>query len=118
MRNLLITSALCLMFASTAIAQTTVPTTGRTLTCKNNSGKIQIGICGIRGCTAVTSIGSTITKYTLTRKRNTNGSLTYTTRIGTTPKCTVGIGSLLGGRRLVTGASCATSLVGASCNIA
>jgi hypothetical protein len=120
--NLAIAVLMAATFSSTAFAQEATPTAtpapGRNLTCSNSTGSIVIGICGVKGCSAKVTLGSTPAKTYLTKRtKNADGSLRYATISGAASKCTIDIGALKFGSRLVTQASCAKTLKNSKCNI-
>ena len=127
--SLLACSVLSFLVCSSSYAQSATPTAtptvaptavaGRTLTCdKKNVGKLEISLCGIKGCPAtITRPSKTPTSYTFNRKKNSDGSLSYTPRVGSKNKCNVEIGALRSGIRPVISASCLSGLKGASCSI-
>ncbi len=89
----------------------------RNLVCTNNSGSVSISLCGVRGCVASVTNGGTTVRYLENRKKGTDGSLTYTTRPGSRSRCTIVVGPLHSGLRLLETVSCAESLEGATCQI-
>ena len=101
--------------SATASASPTTIISNANLVCSKNELLLSIKICGVHGCPALINNGTTETKYNFTRKKNSSGALTYTTKGSTKPKCTVVISPLKKGRRAVQNASCAKNLVGATC---
>lgn len=89
----------------------------RSLTCTNKSGKIEFGICGIRGCPVTVTVGDQSTDYVLNRTKNQDGSLKYTTRTGSVNRCNINISALRFGLRTTTLVSCASSLKNSKCTI-
>ena len=125
MKKITFLSAVLLLGASSVFAQTAVPSAtstpaaGKTLTCKNNAGTLTVGICGIKGCDVKVTLkdSSTSSTYVTKRTKASDGALTYKTGKSVTPKCTIVIGPLSKGTRLVNNATCAKTLKGAKCNI-
>lgn len=90
----------------------------RLLQCSNSAGRLTIGICGVRGCpSTITTRSGHRTNYNFTRFKNSDGSLRYSQRLGTTGRCTVDISRLQFGGRSIVSASCDTTLNGARCTI-
>jgi len=118
MKKFLFVSLAALLCAVTAFAEDPAPTATsvplKTLTCSNSKGKIEFGICGYIGCPATITVSGKATTYRFKRTKS-NGALNYAA--AKKPKCTVNISPLHHGVRQVTVASCARSLVGASCTI-
>lgn len=116
MNRLAILMLLTGLSTAAAVAQeVTSPT--RTLNCTNKTGKISIGICGVKGCSSTVTTKNGVVSYLFKRTKTSDGGLSYATRPGLKPRCSVTVGPLRSGVRPVTSASCARSLVGAACKI-
>ena len=87
----------------------------RILQCTNHSGNVIFRICGVRGCPATVTYGSTVTQYNMKRVRNPDLSLTYSPRAGSTAKCTIIISPLRYGVRRISSTTCAAKLRKAVC---
>ena len=82
----------------------------RILTCSNKLGSVVFDICGIKGCPATVKLGTKATKYNLKRIKNSDGSLSYSARVGTRPTCNIEISALKFGVRTAKSVSCASKL--------
>lgn len=123
-KSLTIITLSALVWAGAVSAQTETPTpsstpvTGRLMTCRNTAGKLVLTHCGIVGCYAIVTLGTNpSTTYRVSRVKNADGSLSYTPRAGSKPRCSVLISALRYGTRRVTSASCAAVLKNSACNI-
>lgn len=104
------------LFSLVLISSSFVSAETKLLTCTNNSGEVVFNICGVRGCPAVVKYGSKVTNYNFKRIKNADRSLVYTSRLGSTPSCTIVISPLRNGVRRITSITCGKKLKGSTCN--
>jgi hypothetical protein len=97
--------------ASTAAAD-------RLLVCSRGTSSATFSLCGVAGCSAsVVNNGATASVYSLKRKKETTGALTYTPARNATRRCSFSISPLKNGVRKISNTpSCARGLKNASCN--
>jgi hypothetical protein len=113
MKLLLPVWTLMALYAATPCAAAT-----RLLTCSRNTSSVVFSICGARGCTAsVINNGAESTVFKVSRKKQTNGALVYSTSSRSKRKCSFTISPLSQGiRRISNTPVCARGLKRGVCS--